>query len=263
MQFLSEQHLDDIVEREFVLDDVPGILWTPMSTSSSEPVPLILLGHPGGVGRMYPRLFARARAAIELGCSAATIELPSNGIRPRSDRIEQARAALQQTLKAGVPPTEEIIDSFILPLVDQAVPEWRATLDALLTLPEHDGPVGFSGGVIAVGARLAAVDPRITAAGLFAGSFIPLSILEEARQVTIPLHVLLQWDDQGNDRQRALDLFDAFGSQEKTLQANVGGHTGVPPFAGEDAARFFARHLTGRGSSSVDHAASGERGARD
>lgn len=104
--------------------------------------------------------------------------------------------------------------------------------------------MGYSGGVIAIGARLAARDPRIAAAGLFAGSFIPRTILDEARDVTIPLHVLLQWDDEGNDRQRALDLFDAFGSTEKTLQANLGGHTGVPAFAGEDAARFFARHLT-------------------
>jgi hypothetical protein len=55
---------------------------------------------------------------------------------------------------------------------------------------------------------------------------------------------LLQWDDHGNDRQRALDLFDAFGSQEKTLQANMGGHTGIPPWAAEDAGRFFLRHLT-------------------
>jgi hypothetical protein len=55
--------------------------------------------------------------------------------------------------------------------------------------------------------------------------------------------VLLQWDDVGNDRQMALDLFDAFGSKEKTLHANVGGHTGVPSFEGDDAIRFLARHL--------------------
>ena len=59
----------------------------------------------------------------------------------------------------------------------------------------------------------------------------------------VPVHVLLQWDDHGNDRQRALDLFDAFGSKEKTLQANLGGHTGIPPHAAEDAGRFFHRHL--------------------
>ena len=124
-----------------------------------------------------------------------------------------------------------------------AVPEWQATLDALLALPEIGGPVGFSGGVTAVAIGLAAVDPRIAALGLFAGSYVPRSLVDEARGVTIPLHMLLQWDDEGNDRQQALDLFDVFGSREKTLQANLGGHRGVPAHAGEDAARFFVRHL--------------------
>lgn len=71
--------------------------------------------------------------------------------------------------------------------------------------------------------------------------------MDEARRITIPLHGLLQWDDEGNDRQMALDLFDAFASTEKTLYANMGGHTGVPSFASEDAARFFARHLDSTG----------------
>ncbi|MGW4281974.1 alpha/beta hydrolase, partial [Nocardia sp. NPDC004750] len=141
-------------------------------------------------------------------------------------------------------PVDDVVgDRLVLPLVDQAVPEWRAALDALLALPEIGGPVGYSGGVISIGTRLAVVEPRIVAAVLFAGSFVPRAIFEEARQITIPLHVLLQWDDERNDRQMALDLFDAFGSKEKTLHANMGGHTGVPQFAGEEANRFFARHL--------------------
>ena len=81
------------------------------------------------------------------------------------------------------------------------------------------------------------------AAGLFAGSFVPRAIFEEARQVTIPLHVLLQWDDEGNDRQAALDLFDAFASKEKSLHANMGGHAGVPQYAADAAGQFFTRHL--------------------
>lgn len=113
----------------------------------------------------------------------------------------------------------------------------------MIDLPQISERVGFSGGVIAIAVRLAAIDPRIAAAGLFAGSYVPRTTMAEARQITIPLHVLLQWDDEGNDRQMALDLFDAFASAEKTLYANMGGHTGVPAFAGEDAARFFARHL--------------------
>lgn len=240
MQFTSEQRLDDgILEREFTLGEIPGILWTP----TSSPAPLILVGHPGGLRKMYPRLAGRARHSAANGFAAATIELPGSGDRPRSAAAEQARADLHRALAAGEP-VDEIVDRVVLPLVEKAVPEWQTTLDALLSLPEISGPVGYSGGVIAIGIRLALVEPRIAAAGLFAGSFVPRALFDEARQVTIPLHVLLQWDDEGNDRQLALDLFDAFGSQEKTLHANMGGHTGVPQFAGDDAARFFARHLS-------------------
>lgn len=200
MHFTSEQRLDDVDERAFTIGEIPGILWTPTSTSA--PVPLILLGHPGGLDAMHPRLLDRARRSAMDGFAAASIELPGSGHRPRSVDAEQARADLHLALEAGEP-VDEIVEQ------------------------------------------------RISAAGLFAGSFVPAATFDEARRITIPLHVLLQWDDEGNDRQMALDLFDAFGSQEKTLQANMGGHRGVPPFAGEDAARFFARHL---GSSRLDMA---------
>ncbi|WP_426246954.1 dienelactone hydrolase family protein [Nocardioides sp. LHG3406-4] len=239
MHFTSQQRLaDGILEREFDLGEIPGVLWTP----TSSPAPLILLGHPGGLRRMYPRLAGRARQSAAYGFATATIELPGSGDRTPSADAEQARTDLHRALAAGEP-VDEIVDRLVLPLVERAVPEWQTTLDALLSLPEISGPVGYSGGVIAIGVRLALVEPRIAAAGLFAGSFVPRVMFDEARRVMIPLHVLLQWDDEGNDRQQALDLFDAFGSREKTLHANMGGHTGVPHFAGDDAARFFVRHL--------------------
>jgi dienelactone hydrolase len=156
--------------------------------------------------------------------------------------MEEARADLRRAMAAGEP-VDEIVDRLVLPLVEQAVPEWRAALDALLALPGIDGPVGFAGGFISVGIRLAVVEPRLAAAVLFAGSFVPRAMFAEARQVMVPLLVLLQWDDEGNDRQMALDVFDALGSTEKTLHANLGGHTGVPAFEGDDGNRFFARHL--------------------
>ncbi len=242
MQFTSGKHVDDgVLEREFTLGEIPGILWTP--TSASAPAPLILCGHPGGVHKMYPRLAGRARHyAAEYGFAAATIELPGSGDRPRSGAAEQARADLRRALTAGEP-LDEIVDRLVLPLVEKAAPEWQATLDTLLSLPEIGGPVGYEGGVIAIGIRLAVLEPRIAAALLFAGSFVPATSLEEARQISIPLQVLLQWDDEGNDRQRALDLFDAFGSAQKTLHANLGGHTGVPSYEIDAGARFFARHL--------------------
>ncbi len=174
MRFTSEQRLDDgVLEREFTLGEIPGVLWTPASASESAPAPLILLGHPGGLRTMYPRLVARARHSAAEGFATATIELPGSGDRPRSAAAEQARADLRRALEAGEPVDDGIVDRLVLPLVAEAVPEWRAALDALLSLPEIGGPVGYAGGVIAIGIRLALVEPRIAAAVLFAGSFVP------------------------------------------------------------------------------------------
>jgi hypothetical protein len=240
VHFISERRLDDgVLERRFTLGEIPGILWTP----TSAPAPLILVGHPGGLSQMYHRLAGRAQHTAEYGFASVAIELPGSGDRPRSPAAERARADLRRAL-AGGEPVDEIVDALVLPLVEKAVPEWQATLDAVLSLPGIGGPVGFSGGVIAIGIRLALVEPRIRAALLFAGSFVPRAMFDEARQITIPLHVLLQWDDEGNDRQLALELFDAFGSSEKTLHANLGGHAGIPSFEADASARFFVRHLS-------------------
>ena len=243
MQFLSEEHLGDgVVEQAFTLGEIPGILWTPAARPAA--APLILLGHPGGLSTMHPRLAQRARSSVAHGYVAATLELPWSGDRPGSAAADEARADLRRALRAGEPVSDEVVDRLVLPLVDAAVPEWRVLVDDLLGLPHVRGPVGYSGGFIAIGTRLAVVEPRIAAALLFAGSFVPRATFQEARRVRIPLLVLLQWDDEGNDRQQALALFDAFGSTEKTLHANLGGHTGVPHFEGDDGNRFFARHVT-------------------
>lgn len=246
MHILSELSVDGLVERTFSLGDFTGILWTPPLASVSAPAPLLLAGQPGGPAGLRltrPRLFERARRAAESGFATATIELPGSGDRPLPEGVDEARADLRRAVTAGEAVPDDIVDRLVLPLVDQAVPEWQATLDALLELPELRGPVGYSGGVTSVGVRLAAIEPRVAAAVLFAGSFVPRSIMDEARRVTIPLFVLLQWDDEGNDRRMALELFDAFSSSEKTLNANLGGHTGVPAHASGDAIRFLARQL--------------------
>jgi hypothetical protein len=239
MHFTSERRLDDgVLERGFTLGQIPGLLWTPPAT----PAPLLLLGHPGGLDAMSARLVARAQRSASAGFATATVELPGSGDRPVLPALEEARADLRRALGARES-VDDIVDRLVLPLVEAAVPEWRMVLDALLTLPDVIEPVGISGGNISIGIRLALVEPRIEAASLFAGSFVPRAIVDDARRLTIPVHVLLQWDDEGNDRQQALDLFDAFGSAEKTLQANMGGHRGVPDHAGEDAVRFLTRHL--------------------
>ncbi|NKI44210.1 dienelactone hydrolase family protein [Streptomyces physcomitrii] len=239
MHFTSEErHEDGVLSREFTLGEIPGILWTPRSAA---PTPLVLMAHNNGLPMAQPRLRARARHTAAAGYAVATIDAAGCGDRPRTAAEEQARADLRRAMGAGEP-VDEIFESLVGSMVERAVPEWRTTLDALLTLPEIDGPVGYSGWT-ALGIRLAVADPRIRAAGFFAGGYVPRAQREEARQVTVPLLLLLQWDDEGNPRQRALDLFDAFGSEEKTLHANMGGHVGTPWFEVEDGGRFYDRHL--------------------
>jgi hypothetical protein len=57
---------------------------------------------------------------------------------------------------------------------------------------------------------------------------VPRALFDEARQVTIPLHVLLQWDDEGNDRRVALELFDASPQRRRRC---------TPTWAGTPASR--------------------------
>ncbi|MEU6400319.1 alpha/beta hydrolase [Streptomyces cinnamoneus] len=239
MQFTSERLDDNVLEREFTLGEIPGTLWTPESVG---PVPLVLMAHNNGLPKSDPRLVARARYTAARGYAVATIDAAGCGERPRSAADEQARTELRRAMRAGEP-VDEIFESFIGPLVENAVPEWQTTLDVVLALPGIGGPVGYSGGWTALGIRLAVVEPRIKAAGFFAGGYVPRAQREEARQVAIPLLFLLQWDDEGNPRERALELFDAFGTKEKTLHANLGGHTGTPWFELEDGCRFLDRHL--------------------
>src|SRR3954463_1872712 len=108
MRFTSEQRRDDgVLEREFTLGEIPGILWTPESASA--PAPLILLGHPGGLRRMYPRLLARARHSVAEGFAAAPMDPPGGGARPGFAVVEEPRADLRRALASGEPVDDEIV----------------------------------------------------------------------------------------------------------------------------------------------------------
>ncbi|MBT0993782.1 alpha/beta hydrolase [Cellulomonas sp. DKR-3] len=239
MDFTSEHlHDDGVLERELVVGDIPGTLWTP----PSGPAPLVLIAHNNGLPKSDPRLVARARFhAARYGYAVATIDATGCGDRPRTPEQERDRAAFRRAMQAGEG-TDTVLEDFVGPLVEGAAPDWQTALDALVALPDVQGPVGFSGWA-ALGIRLATAEPRIAAMGLGAGGYVPRAQREAAPHVTVPLLLMVQWDDEGNPRQRALDLFDAFGSTRKTLHANLGGHLGTPAFELEDGCRFFDRHL--------------------
>ncbi|WP_211191607.1 hypothetical protein [Actinoplanes sp. TBRC 11911] len=144
--------------------------------------------------------------------------------------------------------SERVSVEYTTSLAERAVPEWRATLDALQELPETGAevPIGYGGGIsmgTAIGIPLTAVEPRITAAVFGGGFFVYDALLAAARLITVPVQFLLPWDDEYVDRQSSPALFDAFGSAEKTLHANPGDHRRIRWVGVDDG--FLPRHLTG------------------
>lgn len=243
MHFITDTTSDGVVERSFALGAITGVLWTPADASDRTPV--VLLGHGGGQHKRAPGVVARARRFVtDCGFAAAAVDMPGHGDRPRTTEDEQHVAAIQRARAAGDPLTQ-IVTAYNAALAARAVPEWRATVDALQDTVGLGGagPIGYFGLAMgtAIGVPLVAVESRIAAA-IF-GVIGAETLIDAARAVTVPVEFVLQWDDELVERDSALALFDAFGSSEKTLHANLGGHVNVPRFEVDSAVRFFTRHL--------------------
>jgi len=243
LQFTAESSSNGIVERDFIVGEIPGVLWSP--ASGADRSPLVLMGHGGGTHKKAPAMAGRAhRLVTGCGFHVAVIDAPGHGDRPRTAYDEQEIAALYGARSAGEP-EGPIVVRYNAHLAELAVPEWRATLDALQELPEigADGPVGYFGINMgtAIGVPLVAIEPRITAAVF--GQHWPDVLAEKAKQITIPIEFDMQWDDEHIPREAGLALFDSFASKEKTLHANAGKHKELPRFEADSAVRFFARHF--------------------
>jgi cephalosporin-C deacetylase-like acetyl esterase len=243
MQFTTESSSNGMVERDFTVGDVPGVLWSPVS--GADRAPLVLMGHGGGTHKKAPAMAGRARLLVTGGgFHVAVIDAPGHGDRPRTAYDEQEIAALYRARAAGEP-EGPIVVRYNAQLAELAVPEWRAALDALQELPEigAGGPVGYYGINMgtAIGVPLTAIEPRITAAVF--GQHWPDALVGAARRITVPIEFALQWDDEHIPRESGLALFDAFASKEKTLHANAGAHKELPRFEADSAVRFFIRHL--------------------
>jgi hypothetical protein len=176
VHFTAETSSNGVVERDFTLGEVTGVLWSP--ASGSEHAPLVLMGHGGGLHKKTPELLARAHHCVTThGFTVAAIHAPGHGDRPRTAEDEQARADLKQAMAAGETELfKSVTIHYSTALAQRAVPEWQATLDALQQLPEigTEAPIGYGGGItlgIAIGIPLTAIEPRITAA-IFGGGFV-------------------------------------------------------------------------------------------
>jgi pimeloyl-ACP methyl ester carboxylesterase len=241
MHFTSETTADGVSEQLFVVGGVPGALWVPAGATSARP--LVLLGHGGGQHKQSPGLVARARRYVtDCGFAVAAIDAPGHGGRPRTEQDERNVADLRRRMAAGEPVAQQVARDNAGRSA-QAVPEWRAALDALQDAGQASGPVGYWGLSLgsAIGMPFVAAEPRISAAVFGLAGHERLG--EVAARITIPVEFLLQWDDEMIPRDSGLALFGALASGEKTLHANPGGHLAVPAFELDSSERFFLRHL--------------------
>jgi dienelactone hydrolase len=243
MRFSAETTTDAVTERLFTIGGAPGAVWAPAGAQGTRP--LILLGHGGGAHSTHPSVTGRARRYVTGGGYAvAALDAPGWGGRPTPREYEPYNAEIEELLAAGKSPGNAYARRGVV-AARLAIPEWRATIDALTALDwiGPDARIGYWGVSLgtAIGLPLVAAEPRISAAVL---GLMGLPTLEEpAARLTAPVEFHLQWDDEIVPRAAGLALFDAIGSPEKTLHANPGRHADVPSFEVESSARFFARHL--------------------
>lgn len=216
---------------DIVVDDVtvPAILWTPEGASGTRP--LMVFGHGGQQNKRVSNILRMARDFVTTEHYAVlAIDGYGHGERtpaPEADSGEPRRA-------------------------ENMTAETMAAISAVQDLDYvGQGPVGYWG--VSMGTRfgvpLVANDDRFTAAlfGLFGlfpeGSTVPAGWGDDARSIDIPLIFVYQRSDSLMTLQSGIDLFDAFGSSDKTMHINPGGHVAIPVSEREKWKPFFVSHL--------------------
>ena len=258
MDVVSEATERGVTERQVILkvgdESVPGIVWLPEGATATRPT--VVLGHGGVVHKRAPEVLGLARRLVRhRGYAAIALDAPEHGDRiTNKDAARAARRALQARIDQGP-------GGGIAPMMDETqakgwnrrvtthVSELSALLDDTESSGLTDGRLGYWGMSMGtgIGLRFVASDQRIKAAvlglsglnsGMGDGDFEAA-----ARSLRVPILFLMQWNDELVPRQSGLDLFEAIGSEEKTLHSSPGGHVQVPVFENDAAELFFSRHL--------------------
>ena len=251
MHFTSEITEQGVTERAFAIEvageSVPGILWLPEGAKG--PRPVILMGHGGTQHKRVDTLLARARAyARHQRWASVAIDAPSHGDRTTPEAQAAARANIQARIAGQAPAMDAEAMRQMAQRTASAVPEWRATLDAIRSVPEvGDGPVGYWGVSMgtSIGVPFLASEPRVQCAVLGLNGLRPGmdGFKAQAESITIPLLFVFQRHDELVNVEAGLALYDAFGSKEKAMHINPGGHVAIPDHERADFERFFLRHL--------------------
>lgn len=244
LQFTAESSSDGMLERDFTVAGVPGVLWSPASNAADR-APLILMAHGGGNHKKHPAMSGRAQRLVT-GCGfhVAVIDAPGHGDRPRTAHDEAEIAELFRARAAGEPE-----GPIVVRYNDHLGGARRARV------PGDPGrPPGTPGDRHRWAGRLLGHQhghrDRRTVRGdrtqdhrRGLRSALADVLAEKAKQISIPIEFDMQWDDEHISREEGVALFGAFASKEKTLHANAGRHKELPRFEADTAVRFFARHL--------------------
>jgi dienelactone hydrolase len=255
MDIISERD-DGVRARRFDLtvgdEVVPGMHWLPLGASDAHAT--VCIGHGGFQHKLYGNVPELAIQFVQkLGVGVVALDAPRHG-----DRIvdpDAAKKARDQAVASAGKGGRRGLDPKVLAAMarrtQQHVDEWRALLDAVQADERWAaGPFGWWGVSMGTthGLPLVAQDDRITAAVFGLNALAPGDEEQAARaaSITIPILFLNQSDDELMTRDAALALWDAFGSSEKTMHINPGGHVQVPRFERDASEAFFRRHLIGR-----------------
>lgn len=249
MDFVDEITEREVSERRFELEvdgeAVPGIVWSP--EGAAEPRPLVLVGHGGTQHKRTANVLGLARRLVRhQGYVVVGIDAPDHGDRAPADATRISREERRRQM-AQMSPEER---AKRLARMSKGVDEWKATLDSLVELDivdaERIGYWGVSMGT-AIGLPFVASEPRVRAAVLGLAGLGNRPGQEDferaARSLRIPVLFVFQWEDELMSRESGIALFDAIGSEEKTMHINPGPHVGIPLFERDDYELFYVRHL--------------------
>ncbi len=244
----------DVIQIDFRIDvagqAVPCVVWKPAALIT--PRILIAMGHGGSSHKQAPVLRERAiRYARTFGWTSLAIDAPNHGERISSEQAEAERLTTERRLRGdGNAPSLSAAEkiAFLDRLAAQAVPEWQRALDVTFTCFAPTvtslGYWGVSQGTW-IGVPLLAEDTRFTCAVLGLAHLHPDhgAFRRAAERVRIPLRFAFQWNDPIRNRDYGIALFDAFGSAEKSMHINPGGHTDIPASEVQSWDAFFLHHL--------------------
>jgi hypothetical protein len=87
LRFTAQTSSNGVMERDFTVGEVTGVLWSP--GSGADRAPLVLLGHGGGQHRKAPAMVGRAQLLVNIcGFHVACVDAPGHGDRPRTAHDE-------------------------------------------------------------------------------------------------------------------------------------------------------------------------------